>query len=773
LYDWIRTGKELKEIYSNSGGDYLLSGRRVYVGVNHRPHEVQMNDWPVRLTDNVEVGFWSDDIGMRWEFDERDCLEKVVYRPGSVEYYRTFDWLQVKQVYFVPMNKEGFIEMIELRNNSDKGKTINVLVQTVFHIQYYHLLCAPAGTDWEKAVRFEFATVEPDEQQDPAPDFCTFSKEYKAIIAHDNKRRNWTAIVGTNLSPVSHRLADFDRSQVSAGKIAKTADEISSLEEKPVCCLQYSIKLPARGTERVVLVISTSLESENDALGTYINLQKNAEDLLRETEEYYVSFLENTALIETPDLLLDKIFLWNKLTVEYLKQYTPGIGTGYHCSFSQWQNYFGRDNLFLLRGSIEAGDFEGAKEQLEMYARFQHPSGEIFHEFTPTGVSVSSDTDSTPLFVANVHHYLTWTGDVPFVKRIYENVKKAIVFLETLDFQKNGLIATRGEHSCWGSEPTHPNEPQLVDQIYAHAALAAASEMASTLGKNVEANAWREKAELLKEDRINSSSYYWSPENGYFKKTIGDFEPRSLAIWPCMGILFESIDEEKAERVMGRLHGDEFNHDFGFLLASRLREDFPKIIWPWVSGIANLCEFRMHFTQEAFLHLSNMAKKVVTRYYPGSASDVVDAETNEPKQWPIFAWHIGCAILAPVIEGMFGVKPEMHKDVLTIDPHMPYQWPYMRLKNLRVGNYTLDVSFERGADEAKISIDNRAESPITVKLGLNFPKGTIIKEVLQATSPDKKTAFSLNETVRDLHIQTSLEIPPQSQEVVMIILGKN
>jgi glycogen debranching enzyme len=777
MYECVRSGKSLNEIYSNSGGDYLLSGRRSYVGVNHKPHEVHINDWPIQITDNIEVGFYSDDIGMRWEFGEKDCLKKVVYKPGSVEYHRVFEWLHINQIYFVPMNREGFIEIINLKNNSDKEKIVKVLVHTVFHIQYYHKLCAIAGTVWEKGgIRFDFAKVKPEDKQDPAHDLSNFNKEHSALVISDQNKNNWVAVAGTNLIPLAYRLAEFQKNQVSEGKISpriNIKNEKSLLQEKPSCALEYQIKLPAGKNRKIYLVFASSLESEKEALKTYRKMQKNVEKLYEETTNHYIKFIENTALIETPDILLNKIFLWNKLTVEYLKQYTPGIGTGYHCSFSEWQNYFGRDVEFLLRGSIEAGDFEGARDQLEMYARFQLPSGEIFHELSPTGLSIISDADSTPLFVADIHHYLKWSGDISFAKKIYGNVERAIAFLESLDQKKNGLISTRGEHSCWGSGPTHPNEEQLVDQIYYYAALIGASELAALLGKNKQSKVWEEQARVLKEKRINSSKYYWSPEHQYFKKDIYGFEPKSLAIWPCMGILFNSFDEDKAKAVMDKLSSNEFNHDYGFLLVSRKRKDFSKMIWPWVSGIANICEFKMHSTDDALMHLSNMAKKVVMRFYPGSASDSVDANINETRGWPIFAWHVGCAILAPFIEGLFGVKPEIHKGDLMIDPHMPYNWQYMNLKNLKVGRYILDISFKRENNKAKIIVKNKTEDSILLKIGLNFPKNTNIKDVFKNTidSEKEKIDFNIDITDKDLHIYSILEISSKSQKTISIILS--
>jgi glycogen debranching enzyme len=770
LYDWIRSGESLKEIYSNSGGDYLLSGRRAYIGVNHKPHEVHVYDWPIQLTDNVELGFYSDDIGMRWEFGEKDCLKKVVYKPGSVEYHRVFEWLHINQIYFVPMNREGFIQIINLKNTSNKEKTVKVLVYTVFHIQYYHKLCATAGTEWEKAgIRFDYASVKPEDKQDPAKDFCVYNKKHEAVIVNDTKKRNWTAVAGTDRSPVAYRLTNFNKNKVIKGKHGR-----SFLKEKPTCGLQYNIKLSAGETEKIYLVIAGSLKSEENALTTYKDIHKNVEKLYTETRNHYLNFIGNTTLIETPDPFLDKIFLWNKLTVEYLKQYTPGIGTGYHCSYSQWQNYFGRDVLFMLLGSIPAGDFEGAKEQLEMYAKFQMPTGEIFHELAPTGTSVISDADSTPMFVVDVLHYLNWSGDIAFIKKMYKHIEMAITFLETLDLEKNGLITTRGEHSCWGSEPTHPNEAQIVDQIYYYAALFAASKIAEMMEKNDKAKYWRDKARILKEEKINSSKYYWSPEQLYFKKDIYGFEKGSLAIWPCMGILFNSFDEEKAEAVMNRLHSNEFNNEYGFLLASRNRKDFPKIVWPWTSGIANLCEFKMHYTDEAFTHLSNMAKKVVARYYPGSASDHINVENNEIKQWPIFAFHIGCAILAPFINGLFGVKPRIHKGKLSIEPHMPYNWPYMKLKNLKVGKYRLDVLFKRKKNNAEMTIENKTESLISIKIGLNFPKNTIIKQVLQESPnyDEEKSDFHVSiKNNRDLHVSLILEIPPLNKKTAKIFFS--
>jgi len=773
LYEWVREGESLSEIYSKSStpGDYMLSGRRVYVGVSHKPHQIRVHDWPITLIDGCAVGFYSSDFGLKWEFGEGDNLKRVIYKPGGVEYHRIYEWLEIKQVLFVPIDEEGFIQTITLRNTERIDKKMSLFVEPIFHLQYYSPTCAPSGTFWQLFARFDFATVAMDEKQDPGLDVCCFNEVYQAIECQDSQKRNWTALVGTNLEPASYVLGDFDRDTIQHSELENSENNVAM--DTPHCCLKYELEIKAGETKRVVIIVAGSLNSKREALKTYSYLQKNVDFLFEENEKYFTKFIEETVLIETPEPLLDKTFLWSKLTMKYLEQFTPGMGTGYHCSFPEWQNYFGRDVLIMLPGTIGVGDFEGARNQLEMYSRFQFPNGEIFHELSPTGTCIWHDTDSTPLFVADAAYYLQWTGDLNFLKSIYPSVKKAIEFLKSLDPLARNLIYVRGENSCWGSEATHPEEPQLLDQIYFYEALRGAAYIAAAMEDDEKAVEWDKKAEFIKRHRINSPFYYWSEKDKYFCKSPGEFEPGSLAIWASRGIVADAFDEEKATAVIDRLESDEFNTDLGFLMTSWSRTNFrPLLIWPWTSGIANFAEFKTHRTEQAILHLLNMIKMIVIKHYPGSAGDTLDGDTGSfINTWPIFAFHIGAVVLRPIIEGLFGVTPGIDEGNVTVDLHMPYNWPYIRLKNLRVGKCCLNVYAERSeSDEDKIAVINKSEESIRVKIGFNYPQGTKIREVNHnAADGGGKAEFVVQETESDIHVYTEVEVPGLCTETLTIV----
>jgi hypothetical protein len=224
---------------------------------------------------------------------------------------------------------------------------------------------------------------------------------------------------------------------------------------------------------------------------------------------------------------------------------------------------------------------------------------------------------------------------------------------------------------------------------------------------------------------------------------------------------------------MDRLESDEFNHDCGFLMTSRSRINFrPLLIWPWTSGIANLAEFKMHRTEQAILHLTNMINMIIIRHYPGSAGDTVDGDSkNFINTWPIFAFAIGSCVLRPVIEGLFGIRPKTDEETIIVDQHMPYHWPYMKIKNLRIRKCILDLSSERGEDSKDtVSICNKSKEQIEMKIGLNYPIGTKIKAVYNNTNiGNEKVDFVINKTNWDLHVYSQIKVKPFSKLKLTII----
>jgi len=748
---WVRKKKDIEIEYEPKFAAYPLTGKKFYLGIKNTPHTVSFFLLPIQLWKDVSLGWWAEDIGLKWA--DINVTEKVAYYPCYSEYIFADNWLEIKETIFVPEDECAGVIKLNILNKSSETKILHLFVDATSNISYSPSGGTPftPGTASWLAAEYLFSMVTPHEPQDPGYDMVKIN-ENGILIANDSLKKKWTAVLGANIKPKNYYLAFFDRYYIRKGCLINLSVGNGVVWKKPRCCLEYHIKLKPNKPEKLIIVGAGSMNGEAEALGTFYRTLTKADKYFNEKILHYRKVADIFAL-KTPNSILNKMFTWSKCLIEALKYEVSGLGVGYLNAYPLWWEYFGRDVCVSLRGFIDAGDFKGAQDQFRQFVQFQFPSGEIPHELTPTGVVGWWDTDTTSLFLIAVDHYLKWTGDLPFIKEIYPSIKKAVSFLFALDTDGNLLLNNRGETSSFGTYGSKLGAELIIDQIYFAKALEGVANIAKCLGDFKNARKWAEAAKKVK-DKIES--LYWSEPHSFYGKEPGIFDEQSLASWAGMGVLYKVFKENRAEKVIERLERDDFAHDCGILMISRERKDFyhAPILWSWPTGLINYCEFMHHRLEQGIQHLINYAS-LGLQAYPGSVSDIASfADERRSAGCRIYSFAIN-SLLVPLIEGMLGFQPDMLKNELIIDPHIPYDWPNVEARNVKVGKYCLDLICERGNGFSKVSLILKNLGVINTRLGINLPAVVKVKRVLLNGKEITEKA-EIKKNVNDIHVYSPL-----------------
>lgn len=260
--------------------------------------------------------------------------------------------------------------------------------------------------------------------------------------------------------------------------------------------------------------------------GTEAELAKLSADFSSKSAEYLVNranrmnaLLENNHIESDGDLA--KAFSWIALTTDELITWQHG-GWGIYAGLPWFTDFWGRDLFITMPGAVLCtGQFETAKNILESFAKFQdmNPKSETYgrvpNRLNLEGIMYNT-TDGTPRFVMQILEYVKYTGDVDFLKRVYENVKVATnASIEKYTDDKGYL--THADADTWmdakrqSVKPCSPRGNRAVDiQALWYKQLTSAAEIADLMGKKKDAKQWRAVAEKLwnnfKVDFVNAGT---------------------------------------------------------------------------------------------------------------------------------------------------------------------------------------------------------------------------------------------------------------------------
>jgi glycogen debranching enzyme len=343
--------------------------------------------------------------------------------------------------------------------------------------------------------------------------------------------------------------------------------------------------------------------------------------------------------------------------------------------------------------------------------------------------------DATPLFVVLAAAYYQRTNDLEFIRRLWPNILAALDWIDLygdadgdgfVEYQRRSVkgLTVQGWRDSF--DAVHHADGTLAEgpvalcevQGYVYAAKRAAAELAVHLGRNDHAARLLEKAETL---RAHFEEVFWCDELSTYAMALdGNKNPCRVCSSTAGHLLFSGIvSPERAARVAHTLLTEDCFSGWGIrtLCAKEFRFNPMSYhngsVWPHDNAIiaAGLARYG----------LVEQMQKVATALFDASAS--VDLHrmpelfcgfarrTGEgPTLYPVAcapqAWAAAVAFF--VIQSMLGLKIDaLHGQVRFVRPVMPESVKEIQIRNLRVGDASVDLSLERFARDVAIELIRR------------------------------------------------------------------
>ncbi len=499
----------------------------------------------------------------------------------------------------------------------------------------------------------------------------------------------------------------------------------------------------------LLMAVGTDHTAANSAnlAGALEKLNAAIPDLYESQSKTYKDVLANSVSIETPDKTLNEAFQWAIISIEQLKTKTRGLGTaqttasspgsaeadpeetalvaGYFDSADSarpgfgW--FFGRDALYTLYAVNGYGNFALSKSELEFLMRRQRPDGKIMHEWSQTAGAIDwqafpymyAAADATPLFLLAMLDYVRASGDTTFLTAHRDAIDRAWAF-ETSHTSDNDIYdntqGTGWVESWPGGLPHQEVYLALLDQ-QASAAMARIEDLLQDKQKSAAA---QQRSETIK--KTIDAQFYDQEKGCYaFSRNANGSTDRTSTVYPALAWWTNPSVTGNAQYLahpdgcLRQLASASLNTDWGLRDVSAQEKIYDGMsyhqgsVWPLFTGWAALAEYRGNQPLAGYQMLMENAN--LTRAQDlGAHTELLSGDFFVPfgRSTSHQLWS-SAMIITPTLRGLFGLDIDAQSNTITVNPHLPAAWDHAAIRNLRIGEQTVSLSFVRRNGELLIS----------------------------------------------------------------------
>ncbi len=413
---------------------------------------------------------------------------------------------------------------------------------------------------------------------------------------------------------------------------------------------------------------------------------------------------------------------------------------------------FGRDGIITALETLWLQP-ELAKGTLDFLARTQShitdeyaeaEPGKIIHEMREGEMAELGEipfrryygtVDATPLFIMLAGQYWRRTGDLEFIKSIWENIRAAVRWMDDFgDLDGDGFLEYQSHHDrglthqCWKDSDDsifHADGRDALGKIavsevqgYSYAAKLAAAELAVMLGEQAWADKLRDQASELK---VRFNEAFWCERLGSFAIALdGEKRPCEVLNSNAGHLLYTGIvDDAHAESVVKNLIDPRSFNGWGIrtIAADEARYNPMSYhngsIWPHDTALGVAGMFRYGFRQEGMQVAEGLFEASLfneLHRLPELFCGFDRIPGHGPTLYPVAcspqAWSASAAFL--VTQAMMGLTFSPRKPHICFDnPELPKFLNWVRIQNLCAADSSVDLVLRRHPRDVGLSVDRK------------------------------------------------------------------
>lgn len=521
------------------------------------------------------------------------------------------------------------------------------------------------------------------------------------VLGYDHLwKGRWGVACGTTVAP--------DRCAIEARPVGRLAT------------LMYSFTIPPGQSETWEFMLTADHERGHEgARHLFAQLAGNGERLLIEKVNHYHHKIFQGVTLETPDKSVNRSFALAKANLLLLAaDYGPTLPPYFLAGVPEYPQLFGCDTEYTVPGAVAAGFADVTKSALLALADYgARACGRIPHEITTNGrVFHPGNTQETPQFAAACWEYVCWTGDLPFLRRVYPICREGIIEHMPAIWSGAGSLYPIGD----GIVERHGMGPRKLDSTcYLYLGLRSLQRMADALELPDDVRFFAARIdELLHRFEID----WWLEEESMYADSLQhDCRPQFDGHWTVvLPLQLGMANEERGRRAFERIEREWVNR-WG-LVHTRGREE---LVWTLPTGLLALTAFRYGESSAGVRLLQNIA---ATASYGtlGAFKELIPIGLCFVQLWSAGLYLQG------IFEGLLGLKALAHQHRLMISPRLPASWPFARLQSLEIGAHLLNLQITPSTVELQ---HVSGPEPLDLRYRLPEAVGPLLQHVAYGPAP--------------------------------------
>ena len=666
----------------------------------------------------------------------------LTVRPESCTILYASETFQVKETIFVPVQDSGAVITLEV--NTAQPMEIEAAFRGDFQLEWPAAL---GGT------------------------FMSWDSPLRAFSLGEEQKK-FAALVGSPTAVLSNEEYSTNYS--------------SSAESS------FTLGATARGKDTKVVIIAASTLGFAEAENTYHRLSNSYPELLKQSADYYQTYLNKTVRLQLPDPQLQQAYDWARVSMIQGLVTNPYLGTGLIAGYrtsggSQRPGFawfFGRDALWTAMALDAEGDFATTRMALDFLSRYQRADGKIAHEISQGASFVDwfknypypyASADATPLYIIAMNDYVQGSGDVDFASEKWESLWKAYQFLKST-YDKQNLPQNFGIGHGWiEGGPLLPVNTELYQSALGAQALFSLSKLAHLTGKE---DVSKELVQSFAGQKTFLNQAFWSAEKKLFSFALDRANQRVevASVLSTVPMWFGLLDEDKAEATLNLLADPDHETDWGMrIISSRDPKYNPGgyhfgSVWPLFTGWASVGEYRYHRALPAYSNLQANAL-LASDGSLGHVTEVLSGDYYEPLSTssPHQIWS-AAMVVSPLLRGMMGLETKALAHQITFAPHVPYDWNSFAIENLNIADCKVDLAYRRSPDAITLETKSENKTPCTLEFS---PSLNLRAQVLSAELNHKHINFDVRKNTVDQHVSVKFSLASGSNTNTLQIRIRN
>ncbi|HET7891011.1 MAG TPA: hypothetical protein VFL34_05775 [Candidatus Sulfotelmatobacter sp.] len=645
----------------------------------------------------------------------------LAVRPESASILYAGDNFRVRETLCVPVNEAGAVILLE--------------VETAQPLEVEAGFIGDFQLEWPAALGGTYVNWD----------------EKEHAVAFGEEARKYAALVGSPTAADAHLAYQTN---------------YSSSDENTL-----RLGVTQKGKETKVLVIAASVTGRADAEKNYERLLTSYADGVRQSSDYYRTYLDKTVSLELPDPVLQQAYDWARISTIQGLVNNPFLGAGLVAGYRTsgvgqrpgfaW--FFGRDSMWTSLALNAEGDYATTRTALDFISKYQREDGKVPHEISQSASLVPwfkdypyayVSADATPLFIIAMNDYAVQSGDVPFAREKWDHLWRAYLFMHST-YDEQGFAKNLGVGHGWiEGGPLLPVKNEYYQAGLAVEALHALSNLARLVGKE---GVSKQLAEEFAQREPALDQAFWSPDLKAYAYAVKPDGQRGdeASVLTTVPMWFGLSDPNHADQTITRLAAEDHQTDWGMRIISQQSKAYDGSgyhygsVWPLFTGWASVAEYRYHRAFPAYANLRANALLGVDGAL-GHFTEVLSGDyyqsfaTSSPHQ----IWS-AAMVISPMLRGMFGLETNAETHQITLAPHVPSDWMSFGIHNVRIGEASADFQYRKTVNSVELEVRRTGTGDCWIEFSPAFSLRT---QILSVQMNGKRMPFKMQPNANDQHL---------------------